>query len=113
MSIPISLIDTRDCFVFDLIVDEEILNMGPSREKIIKRTFYFDPDCIPSNYDPYLDYKAIKKDKSLLKNYRTFPAGCTTYENFFSHEEMVEMERNIEETEELCSRSKKIVGKLF
>jgi len=55
LNIPISLIDTRDCFVFDPIIDIEILNLGPGRDNVIKKTFYFDPDVIPSNFDKYLD----------------------------------------------------------
>ena len=39
--------------------------------------------------------------------------GCTTYENFFTHEEMLNMERKIEATEMLCSKSKKIVKFTF
>ena len=93
LNIPISLIDTRDCFVFDPVVDIEKLNMGLGRENVIKRTFYFDPEVTPSNYDKYLDPANSKND------YKSYPVGCITYENFFSHEEMYAMERQIEDTE--------------
>ncbi len=85
LNLPISLIDTRDCFVFD-IVDVETLNLGPGRENVIKKTFYFDPEVVPSNYDKYLD------PESNTKEYKSYPIGCTTYENFFGHNEMKEME---------------------
>jgi hypothetical protein len=90
--LPISLIDTRDCFVFDPIVIEEKLNLGPDRENVIKKTYYFDPNVVPSNYDRYLD-KELIRDKSKLKEATSYPVGCTTYENFFTHEEMFQMER--------------------
>jgi hypothetical protein len=82
LNLPISLIDTRDCFVFDPIVDVEKLNLGPGRENVIKKTFYFDPDVVPSNFDKYLDPAIDKND------YRSYPVGCTTFENFFTHDEM-------------------------
>ncbi len=85
--------DTRDCFVFDPIVVTERLNLGPGRENVLKKSFYFDPEVYPDNYDNYLDSDAIKKDPKLMKDYKSFPVGTTTYENFFSHEEMLKMER--------------------
>ena len=66
--------------------------MGVGREKVVKKEFYFDPNCYPSNYDSYIDKKALKSNPSMKKDYKLYPAGCTTYENFFSHEEMQKME---------------------
>jgi hypothetical protein len=102
LNLPISLIDTRDCFVFDPIIDIEKLNLGPGRENVIKKTFYFDPEVIPSNFDKYLDPALDKND------YKSYPVGCTTFENFFGHDEMKQMELKIEETEQLCSKSRYI-----
>ena len=75
--LPVSLIDTRDCFVFDAIIDIETVNMGPGREAIVKKTFYFDPDVVPDNYDKYLDQELIKKgsENSIFnKHFRSFVA---------------------------------------
>jgi hypothetical protein len=98
--------DTRDCFVFDPIVVTDRVNLGPGRENVIRKRFYFDPDILPDNYGRYLDAEKIKEDPELAKDYKMYPVGATTYENFFSNEEMVKMERQIEDTERLCSESK-------
>ena len=102
---PLTLIDTRDCFAFDLIVDKEIVSLGPGREKVIKKTYYFDPEVVPDNFSPYVTEDA-KKDVSKKSDYHSYPAGCTSYENFFTHSEMKDMEQKIEATEKLCSDSK-------
>lgn len=65
LTLPISLMDTRDCFVFDPIVVAEKLNLGPGREHVIRKKFYFDPEVVPDNYDKYLDHEALKKDPKL------------------------------------------------
>ena len=102
--LPLSLMDTRDCFVFDPIVNEEKLNLGPGRENVVKKVFYFDPEALPDNYDKYIDQE--KKDPEIVSRYESYPVGCTAYENFFTHEEMTKMELQIEDTEQLCSKSK-------
>lgn len=40
---PITLINTRDCFVYDLYVKETKLNLGKGKENVIKKEFYFTP----------------------------------------------------------------------
>jgi hypothetical protein len=40
--IPITLINTRDCFAFDLLYTEEVLNLE-GRKNVIKKEYYFDP----------------------------------------------------------------------
>jgi hypothetical protein len=82
--LPISLMDTRDCFVFDPIVVTERVNLGPGRENVIKRRFYFDPEVLPDNYGRYLDEEKLKENPDLAKDYKMYPVGCTTYENFFT-----------------------------
>ncbi len=71
--------DTRDCFVFDPIVESERVNLGPGRENVVKKRFYFEPEVIPENYGKYRD------EKEDPKSYRAYPVGATTYENFFTH----------------------------
>lgn len=53
LPIPITLINTRDCFAYDLKCVETKVNMGPGRENVIKREWMFDPsidDGYPANY---------------------------------------------------------------
>ena len=88
VNIPLSLMDSRDCFVFDPIVEEEIVSFGPGGENVIKKTFYFGPDVLPDNYDNYIDKEAAQKDENYVKNYKNLRVGCTCYENFFTNEEM-------------------------
>ena len=40
--IPISLINTRDCFVYDLRFVETKINMGRNRPNVIKKEYYFN-----------------------------------------------------------------------
>jgi hypothetical protein len=54
------MISTRDCFAYDLIVRETIIDFDlkylqpadckEKRKKVIKREFFFDPNCVPENY---------------------------------------------------------------
>jgi len=41
--VPITLINTRDCFAYDLKSIDTCINMGPGRENVIKKEFIFDP----------------------------------------------------------------------
>jgi len=43
-AIPVTLINTRDCFVYDLYVKETVLNRGKGREKILQKEYFFTPD---------------------------------------------------------------------
>lgn len=44
-----TLINTRDCFAYDLICKEEVLDLG-ERKGVIKKTYYFYKDNYPKNY---------------------------------------------------------------
>jgi hypothetical protein len=105
--------DTRDCFVFDPIVVVDKVNMGPGRENVIRKRFYFDPEVLPDNYGRYLDEEKLKENPDLIKDFKMYPVGATSYENFFTHDEMLKMERQIEETEKLCSDSKHFSNSKF
>ena len=83
--LPMYIISTRDCFVFDLNVKREIITH--ENRKIIRNEFFFDKNNIPSNY------RKFKTSPNDLK------VGIITYENFFSHEELCEIEKHIEKTE--------------
>lgn len=52
------------------------------------------PDNLPTNYDKYLP-KEVRGDKEKMKDPESYPVGCVTYENFFTHEEMKEMEKKV------------------
>jgi len=89
-SLPIYIISTRDCFVFDLIVKESVIDF--ENKKILRKEFFFNHNNFPSNY---ARFKTSQDD---------FKVGVVTYENFFSHEELCEIEKLIEETEENSSK---------
>ena len=77
---------------------EEILNLGPGRENVIKKEYYFDPSIeegYPKNFKQTMGYNSSTdmKDISNLK------VGVTCYENFYTHAQMNEMEKLVEETE--------------
>ena len=45
-----TLINTRDCFAYDLKFTEEVLDVGNGRDKVIKKEYYFDPEAgFPEN----------------------------------------------------------------
>lgn len=41
-SVPVTLINTRDCFAYDLNYTEEILDCD--RPNVVKKEYYFNPD---------------------------------------------------------------------
>ena len=51
--IPTTLINTRDCFAYDLKYVETKINMGDNRPNVIKKEYYFDPEVengYPENF---------------------------------------------------------------
>jgi len=101
--VPITLINTRDCFAYDLKFTTEILDMGEGREKVLKKEYYFDPDIqngIPENFK---QVRGLKGDAD-MKDINNLKVGVTCFENFYSAAEMNEMEQLIEETEQKSLR---------
>lgn len=102
--IPVTLINTRDCFVYDLFIKETVLNRGKGRENILMKEYFFTPECVPDNYRQVV---GLPKDADMT-NIENMRVGITTYENFYSNEELKNMERHVEETEQ-----KSLGGKLL
>ena len=51
--IPTTLINTRDCFAYDLKYIESKINMGENRPQVLKKEYYFDPSIengYPENF---------------------------------------------------------------
>jgi hypothetical protein len=57
---PISFINTRDCFAYDLIVKKSIVDFeelkylngeAQPRRGVVKLEYFFDPDNVPENYN--------------------------------------------------------------
>ena len=46
---PVTLINTRDCFMHDLFVKETVIDIG-KRKDVIKREYFFTPETLPINY---------------------------------------------------------------
>lgn len=88
------MINTRDCFAHDLHVKETMIECD-GRKDVIKREYYFTPSTVPENYREVV---GLPKAKSLT-NFEDLRVGVTTYENFYSNEEMKNIEGCIEETE--------------
>ena len=96
-SVPITLINTRDCFAYDLKYTEEILELA-GRKGVIKKEYHFDPDindAYPENFKQVLGYG----QDTDMKDVNNLKVGVTCYENFFSPEELNSIESQIEETE--------------
>lgn len=70
-------------------------SMGVGRKDVIKREYYFTPSTVPENYREVV---GLPKAAS-LDNFEDLRVGVTTYENFYSNEEMKNIEGCIEETE--------------
>jgi len=72
---------------------------------VLKREWFFQPDNLPENYHLYIsdDTKALfKKTPAEKENAFNYPIGVTTYDNFFSHKELEQIETQVEETEKQC-----------
>ena len=94
------IISTRDCFVYDVNSKESVIaldiNFNNTLNKqieskprnITRREYFFEKDNYPSNLNKFIE------------NGREFRVGVVTYDNFFSDEELKQIERNIEITEE-------------
>lgn len=72
-----------------------MMNLGKGRENVIKREYFFTPETVPENYRSVV---GLPKDQD-LSNIDNLRVGATTYENFYTHEEMLNMEKCIEDTE--------------
>lgn len=78
-----TLINTRDCFAYDLKAIETEVNMGPGREKVIKKEWIFDPAIdggYPSNFMQVL---GLPKNAD-MKDVNNLKVGITCYENFYT-----------------------------
>jgi hypothetical protein len=63
--------------------------MGKDRKNVIKREYYFTPDAFPENYRAVV---GLSKDAD-LNNIENLRVGVTSYENFYSNEELKIMEQ--------------------
>eukprot|EP00347_Sterkiella_histriomuscorum_P020874 403336135 len=104
LSLPLSLINTRDCFAFELITESEHITEYQDRPNLIKKKYYLNPENLPENYHKFIDSK-ILKDPELKSDFRNYPIGVTSFENFFTHGELLNIEENVMETERQCSNS--------
>ena len=100
-SLPLYLINTRDSFAFDLI--EKVTEVNFNGRKAIKTglidfdniklipflsiDYYFDPHTHPLNFKAFVD------------KFPDYHVGVTTYNNFYSHEELCEIENRCYQTE--------------
>lgn len=98
LPVPVTLINTRDCFAYDLKFSEEKLDLGEERKNVTKKQYYFDPaieNGFPENFKQVL---SLPKDAD-MKNIENLKIGITCYENFFTPQEMEDMEKLIMQTE--------------
>lgn len=104
------MLNTRDCFAYDLLVKETLIDRVDEHGKlvkkgVIKREYFFETDNLPENYTALFMPKDSKKEK-IFK----YPVGVVSYENFFTHEELLNMERKVEHTEDLCENRAYLPG---
>jgi hypothetical protein len=92
LQFPLYYITTRDCFAYDLIEKHTVLNING--RKILKREYFFHPNVKPQNFIHF------------EKEFPDYRVGIVTYENFFSHEELLDIENSCFETEKKCFQSK-------
>lgn len=81
--IPVTLINTRDCFAFDVKNIESVINMGKGRENVIKREYYFDPSFENSFPDNFKKVLGLHPNTD-MNNIENLKIGVTSYENFWS-----------------------------
>lgn len=90
--LPLYYISTRDCFAFDLIEKQTVLQL-PGRPNVLKTEYFFHPKAKPQNF------------KSFEAEFPDLRVGVTSYSNFFSHEELLALEAKTFETEIKCFKS--------
>jgi len=84
-SLPLYLLNTRDSFAFDLI--EKVTEINFNGRKAYKTDYYFDSITHPHNFNAFID------------KFPDYHVGVTTYNNFFSHEELSAIESKCYQTE--------------
>ena len=84
-NLPLYTVDTRDCFSFDPVVKQSTVRLRG--RDVTKKEYFFDPDNVPNNFE-YFE-----------KQFPDKRIGVVTYENYFSHEELLEIERLTHQTE--------------
>lgn len=99
-SLPLYYISTRDCFAFDLLEKKTILQL-PGRPNVLKTEYFFHPHAKPQNF------------KSFEKDFPDLRVGVTSYTNFFSHEELLDIENKTFDTEIKCFKSNLKIKVLF
>eukprot|EP01016_Furgasonia_blochmanni_P042581 TRINITY_DN5663_c0_g1_i5.p1 TRINITY_DN5663_c0_g1~~TRINITY_DN5663_c0_g1_i5.p1 ORF type:complete len:831 (+),score=111.95 TRINITY_DN5663_c0_g1_i5:560-3052(+) len=91
-ALPFYLNASRDSFAYDLIAKRTVLKLRG--RDVIKTEYFFHKDCAPHNF------------KSFVNEFPDYRVGVTTYDNFFSHEELQEIEERTYETEINCFRGR-------
>lgn len=91
LSLPLYYISTRDCFAFDLIEKKTIIKING--RSTLKTEFFFNPKAVPQNF------------KTFKEEFPDYRVGVTTYQDFFNHEELLELEKCTYETEIKCFKS--------
>lgn len=84
--IPNYLVNTRDCFMFDLKKQSKEINCNG--RKVIENRFFFKENDTPSNFS---NFKQKWPDRD---------TGVVTYENFFTEEELQEIESFVDGLED-------------
>jgi len=83
--VPVTLINTRDCFAYDLSYTEEIINAGKGREKVIKKEYYFNPEYHQTFPENFKQVVGLRHDAD-MSDINNLKIGVTCYENFFSQD---------------------------
>lgn len=82
--VPITLINTRDCFAYDLKYIETKIDMGKDRPAVIKKEYYFDPTIDEGYPENFKQVRNLSKNADMT-DIENLKIGITCYENFFSN----------------------------
>ena len=85
MALPLYQISTRDSFAYDLI--EKVTFVNLLGRKVKKTEYFFDRASYPHNF------------KSFADKFPDFRVGVTTYNDFYTHKELTQIESKCYETE--------------
>lgn len=81
--VPVTLINTRDCFAYDLKFTET--NMGlKERPDLVKKEYHFDPKINGGYPDNFKQVLGLSKNADMSK-IENLKIGVTCYENFYTH----------------------------
>ena len=85
--------ESRDSFEYEMVQRKTICN-AKDGNTYMKTDFYFPPDSVPDNYKKVLPASAYDDKEGI------YPAGVTTYTDFFNGKDIQQIEKKVVDLEE-------------